>query len=97
MRKRLKVITLVIISLLLASLLFSSCSFYYTPTLEDATPGEVVDSIQGELDEDKQNSELYKVLAYIDYLYQENYVGEIDKEKLIYDLMNAYIASVKDP
>ena len=97
MRKRLKVITLVIISLLLASLLFSSCSFYYTPTLEDATPGEVVDSIQGELDEDKQNSELYKVLAYIDYLYQENYVGEIDKEKLIYDLMNAYIASVEDP
>ena len=97
MQKRLKVITLVIITLLLASVLFSSCSFIYPHSLEDATPGEVVDSLQGELDPDEQNSELYKVLAYIDYLYQENYVGTIDKEKLIYDLMNAYIASVGDP
>ena len=96
MQKRFKLITLVIISLLLASFLFSSCTIINNQTYENSSAGEFVDTVQSTLPEDKQNDDLYKVLAYIDYLYQENYVGEIDKEKLITDIMNAYIASVGD-
>ncbi len=96
MQKRFKLITLVIISLLLASFLFSSCTIINNQTYENSSAGEFVDIVQSTLPEDKQNDDLYKVLAYIDYLYQENYVGEIDKEKLITDIMNAYIASVGD-
>ena len=63
---------------------------------DDATPGEIVDITQSELPEDKQNADLYKILSYIDMLYQENYVGDIDNEALISNLMNAYIALVGD-
>lgn len=93
MRKNLK-LSIFVALMLLVSVLFSSCIFLRPISL---SAGETVDSLQSELPEDKQNPELYETLAYIDYLYQENYVGDIDKDQLTYYLMNAYIMCVGDP
>ncbi len=93
MRKNLK-LTIFVALMLLVSALFSSCIFL-SPI--DLTAGETVDSLQSDLPLDKQNPDLYETLAYIDYLYQQNYVGEIDNDQLTYYLMNAYIMCVGDP
>lgn len=61
-----------------------------------STVGERVDAIQDTLPEDKRNSELFEALAFIDYYYQNNYVGEIDNDALTFYLMNAYIEYVGD-
>jgi carboxyl-terminal processing protease len=61
-----------------------------------STVGERVDQIQSTLPEDKRNSELFETLAFIDYYYQKNYVGEIDNDSLTFYLMNAYIEYVGD-
>lgn len=61
-----------------------------------STVGERVDAIQDTLPEDKRNSELFEALAFIDYYYQKNYVGEIDNDALTFYLMNAYIEYVGD-
>lgn len=61
-----------------------------------STVGERVDRIQDTLPEDKRNSELFEALAFIDYYYQKNYVGEIDNDELTFYLMNAYIEYVGD-
>ena len=61
-----------------------------------STVGERVDAIQDTLPEDQRNSELFEALAFIDYYYQKNYVGEIDNDALTFYLMNAYIEYVGD-
>ena len=92
MRKKLKITMLISLVLLVCTLLSSCLNVALT-----STPGDVVDQQQSILPEEKQNPELFETLAYIDRLYQENYVGEVDNDALIYHLMNAYIISVGDP
>lgn len=92
MHKKFK-LTILVAIMLLVCLSFSSC-FTITTT---SNAGGTVDQIQSQLPEEKQNPDLFETLAYIDYLYQENYVGEIDNDELTYYLMNAYILCVGDP
>ena len=61
-----------------------------------STVGQTVDEVQDSLPEDKRNSEIFETLAFIDYYYQKNYVGQIDNESLTFHLMNAYIEYVGD-
>ena len=93
MSKKLKLTFLVALTLSLL-FLFNSC---LPASLFGYSAGEEVDQIQNELPEEKQNPDLFKTLAYIDYLYQTGYVGEIDNDELMYRLMNAYIICVGDP
>lgn len=95
MLKKTKIIAFAIVLLLVATL-FSSC-FVVEPEYEETETGSYIDEIQALLPESQQNPELFKTLAYIDFLYQQNYVGEIDNDELTYYLMNAYIMCIGDP
>lgn len=64
---------------------------------EKENASSVIDMWQSYLPEDKQNLELFEALAIVDYFYQSDYVSDIDKQELIYYLMNSYIACVGDP
>ena len=48
------------------------------------------------LPEDARNPELYYKLAMIDYYYRNVYANEIDEEKLIYGVLNGYVAGAGD-
>lgn len=95
MLKKIKIIALVMV-VTFAFSFFSSCVFI-EPNYEETETGSYIDQIQALLPESSQNPELFKTLAYIDYLYQQNYVGEIDNDELTYYLMNAYIMCIGDP
>lgn len=48
------------------------------------------------LPEEMRNIETYKKLAYIDYYYRTNYVGELNEEQLVYMIANGYIVGAED-
>lgn len=104
MQKKVDLVTL-IVSLVIAIVVTFTVTFTVVQTAnhlidlgrEDDSPSSVIDKWQSYLPEDKQNLDLFETLAIVDYFYQSDYVSDIDKEELIYYLMNAYIACVGDP
>ncbi len=48
------------------------------------------------LPEDNRNAELYYKLAMIDYYYRNAYANKIDEDKLLYYVMNGYVAGAGD-
>lgn len=48
------------------------------------------------LPEDNRNAELYYKLAMVDYYYRNLYANKIDEEKLLYYVMNGYVAGAGD-
>ncbi|MBR2024411.1 MAG: S41 family peptidase [Clostridia bacterium] len=63
---------------------------------EDMEVFKSVIELYNALPEDNRNIELYKKLAMIDYYYRNVYANEIDEEKLIYGVMNGYVAGAED-
>lgn len=57
---------------------------------------KTIAELYSSLPEELRNYEMYKKLAYIDYYYRTNYVGEIDEENLVYMVANGYIAGAGD-
>ena len=97
-------LTTLIVSLVVAIIVTFTVTFTVVQTVnslidlkeknESAT--SAVESWQAELEEEKRNPELFEALAMVDYFYQSRFVSDINKEALIYNLMNAYIACVGD-
>ena len=100
MQKKVSLATL-IVSLVVAVIVTFTVTFTVVQTVNslldigDST-GAVVDSWQSELEAADRNPELFSTLAMIDYFYQSEFVSDIDKDQLVYYLMNAYIACVGD-
>ncbi|MBQ8546272.1 MAG: S41 family peptidase [Clostridia bacterium] len=104
MQKKVSLLTLVV-SIVLAIVITFTFTFSVVQTAnyifnyfnDNQSSSAGVDEYQSALPEDKQNPELFETLAMIDYFYQTGYVNDIDKDELVYNLMNAYIICVGDP
>lgn len=103
MQKKVNLSTL-IVSLVVAIIVTFTVTFTVVQTVNslinfkdaEKSAGAVVDSWQAELEEKDKNPKLFEALAMVDYFYQSSFVSDIDKDQLIYHLMNAYIACVGD-
>lgn len=57
---------------------------------------KTIAEIYNAMPENERNSEIYHKLAMIDYYYRTNYANQIDEEKLMYYVLNGYIAGTGD-
>lgn len=72
----------------------------YKQLLEDKEEGygdfKSVLELYNALPEGERNPELYYKLAMIDYYYRHVYANKIDEDKLIYGILNGYVAGAED-
>ncbi len=91
------IVIAIVVTFTITFAVVQTANYLYDYANEKDNASTVVDEWQSSLPEEQRNPELFETLAMIDYFYQSDYVNNIDKEELVYNLMNAYIVCVGDP